>query len=75
VDLSAADPHLVPVAGHVKTTRWWASWCVAFGNAGAPLPWLLVWRLAGLVAAAVVELVRRLRLEPEAKADIFLWVR
>ena len=44
------------------------------GQLGEILPQLLRRHLAGL-AAAVEELSRRLRLEPEAAADIFLWVR
>jgi len=48
----------------------------ATGATLAPAPPRLLLRrhLAGLAAAAE-ELPRRLRLEPEAAADIFLWVR
>jgi hypothetical protein len=47
----------------------------ATGATLAPAPpRLLVRRLAGLAVVAA-ELARRLRLEPEAAADIFLWVR
>jgi hypothetical protein len=47
----------------------------ATGATLAPAPpWLLLRRSAGLAVAAA-ELARRLRLEPEAAADIFLWVR
>ena len=47
----------------------------ATGATLAPAPpWLLLRRSAGLAVVAA-ELARRLRLEPEAAADIFLWVR